>query len=606
MPSDFITWVRARERSQEELITVERITEFALPIWRRKHKLMVEYSPGDAAQKERTNQRCNNPAYVPELLDVALERTAEVLGEMTDISFTDSYFSPDRVLRSISPLRWLPGLVQLKTSGSELQDVDALRELASLRVLHLSDKKMDDFSAVGACLGLRELCLYVHRPWPSLGSLASLTELEVFEFSGNLFALEDVAELPGVRSASLNGTGTALRDLFRLPRLPKAEKLTLGGVFGLAGIERYPRVRTLSISGPMEDLRPVEAMREVTFLKLQGDDFRDVSPLASLPELRWVQFEAQRPRDYAPLALAPKLHEVEVSGCPIQELELGALHMALEPWEAEWELAEPRPLPEPMGFYYYNRTAKLDPSARFWPLADSDGATWNGDRMMEVAERRWFQRVVTAEVARFFGSPESAPPPMGSRYSYEQREARVELNKYEEFERLPELLEVLRPLLARTKFRHAIFVSGRISVRDLRGEKYSWNCDEDEDSSERWREAEKKKREQMEREHRFELQKSDGVEIDPEDFAAPPLDEDRALVPAGGEIEKAAPQWTPREINEEVEEWDPDAWRFDEDLDDWSLVVHFGGTLTEEAYLVELYDAAQAQYYMRRKATIIR
>lgn len=36
MATDFVSWVRSPERTQEELITVERITEMALPLWRQK------------------------------------------------------------------------------------------------------------------------------------------------------------------------------------------------------------------------------------------------------------------------------------------------------------------------------------------------------------------------------------------------------------------------------------------------------------------------------------------------------------------------------------------------------------------------------------------
>ncbi len=41
MPSDFVSWVRSPERTQEELITVERITEMAVPLWCRPARLAL-------------------------------------------------------------------------------------------------------------------------------------------------------------------------------------------------------------------------------------------------------------------------------------------------------------------------------------------------------------------------------------------------------------------------------------------------------------------------------------------------------------------------------------------------------------------------------------
>ena len=229
---------------------------------------------------------------------------------------------------------------------------------------------------------------------------------------------------------------------------------------------------------------------------------------------------------------------------------------------------------------------------------------------MEQAERRWFQRLVDGEVRRFFGSRDA---PVITRWpgvpEHFTREARVDLNKFEHIERLPELLDTLQALLARTRFRHAIWVSVAISAEGARGERAEWSESrepEEEDRRERIDEYERKQREQMDREHRFELRKSEGGEIDPEDFAAPPLDEDNVLVPAGAEGEKTNVPWQRKEIDPDEVVYDPDAWRFDPERDELSFAVYFFGVLTEEAWLVADYQAAQAQHYLRRKAEKLR
>jgi hypothetical protein len=605
MSSDFVSWVRSPERTQEELITVERITEMALPLWRQRHGLRVQdFSNSYAVEKERRNQRCNNPAYLPVLVDTALVRTEEMLPEFTEIKLPHG--GEDRIVRAISPLRWLPRLERLFIGTSELEDPQVLRELTGLRVLHIFDKLLDDGAHVGACTGLRELNLSLWRPWPVLGALSALTGLEHFSFSGNAFALEDVPALPAVRSVAITGRGHAPRDLQRLPEFPLVEVLSVNPVFGLKGIERYPRVRNLTLGGPMEDLRPLAALRALTFAELQGNEFRDVSPLASLPELRWLRFRTSRPRDYSALAETPRLHEVEVFGCDIHAMELGALHAALEPWDAEWSLPEPRPLKKEYGFFHFSDFGGGDRLAPHWPLPDPEGATWNGDGRMEFAERRWFQQLVDAEVRRFFGL-EKDPGKRFRRTEHGNREARVRLEEFEHIERFPGLLDALRPLLARTRFRHAIWVEAAITVKEARGGDSEWQGGEDTRDDRAWMdEHQRKQREQAEREHRFELRKSEGVPLDPEEFAAPPLDEDKVLVPAGTEGEQPAVPWTRPEVDPDEEPFDPDAWRFKPDITDWDYAVHFYGLLTAEAFLVADYVAAQAQYYLRRKAVKLR
>ena len=59
MSSDFIAWVRSRERSQEERITVERITEEALQMWRRKHKVNVDYGVDNSTDSKCVQLHCN-------------------------------------------------------------------------------------------------------------------------------------------------------------------------------------------------------------------------------------------------------------------------------------------------------------------------------------------------------------------------------------------------------------------------------------------------------------------------------------------------------------------------------------------------------------------
>ena len=598
MASDFVKWVRSSARTQEELITVERITEEALTLWRQKNRCSPEnFSTVNDATRERKNQRCHNPAYQPVLLEATLERTAEVLEAFTEFKLTRDYSGADRIPRALAPLCWMPNLERLIIESGEIADPQMLAEMPALRVLHWSDRLLDDAAPIGACRKLRELHLGLTRPWPRVGALAALTSLNTFHFHGNLFTLEDIPALPEVRTALLAGPGLAARDLRRLPDMPLLEWLDLQPVFGLEGIARYPHLRSLRLAGPMEDLRPLAALQHVTFAALRGNEFRDVSPLSDWPEVRWLQFHTERPRDYSPLAVAPRLHQIEVLGCDIHGLELSAVHAGLDPWETEWALQEPRSLPQPLRFFYHcSHTSKP-----WWPLPEIPGATWDGDIEMERAERRWF-RQSALEVARVFLQLDA--PPTRSFFDHEATAvADIGLSDFDQVEQLPGLVEALRPLLFRTRFRHAISISASITVEQALGTRENRGWEEDDDDTRRARreEAERKKREQQEREHRFDLLQSDGTPINPDEFAAPPLEADKVLVPAGAESERPTEPFTSRDdIDPNDEPFDPDAWRFDPDLAEWEFAIHFYTILTEEALLVWDYHAAAVQHYMGR------
>lgn len=585
--STFPDWVQQSARTQEELCAAERVMEIALVLWRQAQPEDVRRQPDfyrDSREApERKRQRQLNPAYQPTFRDADLIHAAEILPSLREVCFE----SCDRPLRSLAPLAFTPAVERLEIPVSELDDLSPLSALPSLQVLHIYDQLLDDARPLAGCRGLRELHLALSRPWPLIAGLDSLPLLEVLSWHGNYFVLDQAPAFPRLRSAVFHSRASLpLRDLRQLPEMPEVELLELREVWRLDGVERYPRLRNLSLGGHIEDARPLAALAHLTHLTIAGDTLRDVAPLATLPELRSLHFRCTRPRDYSPLAETPRLHEVQVTGCETNRLELAALHAALTPWDEEFTLPEPRPL-RPLKFLAYDHfRRRRDPSPFDPPPLPAD-TPFAGDPQWHASFYRWFQHTVDAHIMRLFGWKEPQREYLRPRLS---ACAEVYLNSFAQAERFPEVIATLRPLLARMRYPRAVGLTVWVEKRNAReffGTKPSPERLQERAAVDRW---EAEKREQLEREHRYELLKAEGIPIDPAEFAAPPKASE-----AQEEIEALPAAQPDDEESDAPLEFDPD--------DDPLLpALSFYGILTDETFIVETHGRRAAEHYFQREA----
>ena len=351
----FIQWALDAARTVEERYTTELIVEMALNYWFSHHKISRPFD--FEAIRERQRQRALNPAYEPKLNETDVRRATEMFHQLK--SWTIWSYN-ERPIRDLKAFTFLTELEDLKLNGCEASDVSVFATLPKLRVLHFGSADCEDFSPLAGCRQLRELGLTLGKAgfrvgtqWPNVRGLEELQQLETLSLSGNLFAFAPGVTWPKVRTTTLHCDPLPARSVRELPQLPACEFLTLSGVERLDGIEAFPRLRNLSITGDTRSFEPLTALKDLTALTCSGFSPLDVCPLTRLPKLQCLIFNANyqynlaapKPRDFSPLADAPALRELIVGGCPPVEEEVKTLRALLTPWDDVLLAVEPRPVP---------------------------------------------------------------------------------------------------------------------------------------------------------------------------------------------------------------------------------------------------------------------
>ena len=522
-PQDFIAWALDPKRTLEEAFFAEVLVDQGVQHWEHKQKI---YRPGNwEAQQERGRARRLNPAHRAQLSRPDLDKAAEVLREMSRFSYSAGWDS-DRPLRNLSGLQFLPGLHHLDLSNGEAPDLSPLVHVPDLVDLSINDKLAEDFRPIARCRKLKSIHLYLYQPWPILDGWEDLPELESLRFNGNLLAVESIPRLPAVNTLHLNagiGSSVPLRDLRRLPEMPRLRVLELEGVHRLDGIERYPELRILTLGGTFCDLTPLTALKEVTHLTLKGDLTRDLKPLVRMPALRKLTVQSHHPQDYLVLSDAPMLHEVEARFCDINRRELATLHALLPSWSDEFAAPAPRPLP-PLRFRIYEHD-------KFWksgPCAADHPTPWDDNVSMKESEGQWMARCLNARISKALKHPNWG----------ETRHGWVNVHSLEAADHLAKIIQVIREFLATTRFPQ------RVSLRvDLKAQ---WHRDDEKDPElksalhrqrliqeevDEHLEWERKRREEQEylaRLHELRQLEAEGAEVKAEQFAPPPPEVEEA------------------------------------------------------------------------------
>ena len=453
-PADFIRWITDPVRTNDELFTVELLIE-RMRFWQhwpfRARRLDFDHE--QKAKKERRF----NPAYRPLL---ALDEL-EALQERADtVTHFGSNGLSDRPLRDLTALSFFPALENISISSVDVSDLSPLGSLPKLKGFtlmespDLSGAGRFDFGQLGEKPALDHLRISLRQPWPDLSALARWPVIRELYYSGNLLALSEVETLPAavvVQAQKWIQASTPLRDLKAFPSMPKVKRLDLEPTFSLRGIERYPTVVNLELGGDFADLAPLEAMENVTYLKLTSEHFTDLTPLTRLPKLRELVLVRERPIDLSPLTDAPQLRRIDFQRCATMRTELAALNAGLLP-EAEDFLAKtPRPL-GPLKFQLIskdNESGKNFQNRRYQELTEIRDSYYDGDAALERAEARSFLSILFAELNRLLGRRWGI---VNVEQATKAGRTHLDFKRYRDTVRIREIIQLLRELSARSRF----------------------------------------------------------------------------------------------------------------------------------------------------------
>ncbi len=532
----FIRWALDDARNVEERYTVELLVEDALRIWNVRHK--TGYHEPWEKKRARNRQRHLNPAYDPRYSPEALSRAVEVLAEQK--SWTPHVSSYDsRPIRDLGALRFLPRLEEVKLDG-EIADLSPVADLPRLRVLHFGSTECTDFRPLARCRALRDLTISLGFPgayWPEIAGLEKLEELETFALSGNLLLFPPGVVWPRVRVGTLSCGPLAARSVRDLPQFPLCEFLTLGGVERLDGIEAFPRLRNLTLQGPVRDFSPLVALTELTWLAYSHGQPRDVAPLARLPRLRYASFESKHNygldtsplRNFSPLSASPTLREFRVKGCPPLDMEVAAINAALPPWDPLFLAETPREVPATLRMIVSRALPQRHSPHR------EPGEPELVDTGLRACEGTWVGgfvgRLITERIGHADWGEASAS---GAYHSFF-----VTIESYETVERLPDILEAMRQALARLRadYEADFMISLRVPPpKPTPAQAKLLQKFQDEQEEAEWERDRTERAEHLERLHLYELSKQEGDPIDPQEFAPP---EPTPLPPAPWEREES-------------------------------------------------------------------
>ncbi|KAF0179335.1 MAG: hypothetical protein FD161_1434 [Limisphaerales bacterium] len=516
-PEVFVRWTLDDARTLEERYTTELLVEECIPTWRWRHKIYRQ-DPYDACI-ERKRQRALNPAYQPTYSEESLRRTAEVLPELKSWNHYCGY--DERPVRDLKVFRFAPAIEDFRLMRAELVDLSPLFDLPRLRKLSFSSMLCEDLGQLGRLHQLRALSLDLERNWPALAGLEKLAQLETISLKGNLLAFPPGISWPNVRCGSLLCEPLAARNVHDLPQLPAVEFLTLNGVERLDGIAAFTRLRNLTLEARVRDFAPLADLPHLTSFICHADEPRDVSPLVRVPRLTFISFDLGHkrrvvpiaPRDLSPLTDCPHLRTLHVGeGDPLTS-EAAAINAGLPSWEDQLLAETPRVLP-PLKFaiapwkHHPPRPAPVPEPGEF-DLPDVGLCQCQG---------AWLSRYLTRVVSEGLDDPDWGE--VGADAASRSFHATVE--SYGVVERFAEIVHWFRVAMTRLRREYHGQIMICLKVPPLKATPAQQEMERkfrDAQEQAEWENRRREREEYLQRLHRYELKKQEGMTIKPEEFA---------------------------------------------------------------------------------------
>ena len=475
-----------------------------------------------------------NPLLLPSFNERQTETAAAMAPWFKKFSLMMEY-EKRRIGNAGEVFRFFPALEVIELGSTTLSDLSFVTALPNLRKLQILSPFLEDLEPLAHCPSLRELTLTFNafalptfEPplcWVDARPLGKLPQLEVLNIAPNAAILQGLS-FPALTSATMDTSLCLQRDCEHLPDMPSLRHLTLTGVQSLRGIQRFPELRDLLVSGPLRDFGGLPKLSHLICLQLdtQCGWPRDLTPLTLLPSLLWARFLGELPRNYWPLTQAPKLCTVSVDA-PSVQLDVQAINAALRPWDEEFLLPELRPL-APLRF------VAIEPggdTSVLPPGSPEPGPDYLAHPRLFWLELAWMSQRARQIMQRIFPGQRTLDAGISfpSEYMWE-RIVCFSLQTLEALQRLPEILEALREAIAGSPHRWIVSITSylRLTELELTEQQKKWlqqiekpsHAQEDEEESQRWR---LKQSHLIETEFRLRSNQEDGEEPDPADFVPP-------------------------------------------------------------------------------------
>ena len=216
-----------------------------------------------------------------------LERLALRAGENRTSGVTD-----------LSPLAGLTQMRDLYLVISTLDSLDFvsnMTKLESLRIHTAGESSLQDLSPLSGLASLKQLDLPATAGdgCIDLSPIASLTNMEEFQFGCNVPSLEPLRGLTSLTSLVLNDQpGRAEGQFTSLEPLSGLENLT---------------TLTIRASG-VTDLSPLSGLQKLRFLTLHTPAVTDLSPLSGLQGLMNLSVDGEHVTDWSPVEHVPNVN----------------------------------------------------------------------------------------------------------------------------------------------------------------------------------------------------------------------------------------------------------------------------------------------------------
>ena len=272
------------------------------------------------------------PVNTTRLVLDKMELGDAVLYEVTQLYAIDSLSMADNVLRDVSQLSVLGGLVTLNLSGNEIMDLTPLSGLGNLRTLYLDNNPIRDFSPLYSLTNLKSLSIKgieltetqlseLSRALPSCAvhSEKAQQEMQDISFGGVTFSAN-------VTDLDLSDMG--IWDISALSNCQYITKLNLSGnnVSDLSPLMNMPYLQWLDISyNSVSDLRPLMGISSLYFLNAAGNSISSTSALTMMTGLGTLYLDGNPIRDFSGLRKLRSLTTLGLAQTGLSDQDVGYL-----------------------------------------------------------------------------------------------------------------------------------------------------------------------------------------------------------------------------------------------------------------------------------------